>query len=201
MSKTLEQVVLALPCDGATTLAVVGALKEAGILDATVYGLCETCGGSRKCQTCEGDGFLHTVQSINNTPGADTARQVCPKCNGSGVCPDCTTVSVVTKEAWEAFVCRYAQLHDTTKEAAESGWAESYGDGIDEPIEYAPAFEEMWAEWEESCHELLSTVLGKTLVAKEVWCLSAGGEVWPTCKESRWLERGDTIAILEDDDE
>ena len=35
--ETVEQVILALPCDGATTLAIIGALKEAGLADATVY--------------------------------------------------------------------------------------------------------------------------------------------------------------------
>jgi hypothetical protein len=54
MSKTLEQVVLALPCDGATTLAIIGALEEAGILDATVYGLCEPdCTGTVSVVTKE----------------------------------------------------------------------------------------------------------------------------------------------------
>ena len=36
MSETLEQVVLALPCDGATTLAIIGALKEAGLAGAHI---------------------------------------------------------------------------------------------------------------------------------------------------------------------
>jgi len=45
--ETLRDVIRALPCDGATTLAFLGALPRA-ILDATVYHSCPKCGGAKE---------------------------------------------------------------------------------------------------------------------------------------------------------
>ena len=50
--ETLRDVIRALPCDGATTLAFLGALPVA-LLDATVYRSCPECGGSRKVPATE----------------------------------------------------------------------------------------------------------------------------------------------------
>ena len=42
--ETVEDVVASLPCDGATTLAIIGALGEAGLLRAYIIrGTCPTC--------------------------------------------------------------------------------------------------------------------------------------------------------------
>ena len=80
MSETLEQVVLGLPCDGATTLAIIGALKEAGLADAHIIrGTCKTCGGS---------GFVLQRPQHPAYPRYP--------------CPDCPPTYVIAPEAGEA---------------------------------------------------------------------------------------------------
>lgn len=190
MSKTLEQVVLALPCDGATTLAIIGALKEAGLADATVYGLCETCGGSRKCKRCDGEGKWFYELELKMIP--------CDACNGTGACPDCTMVSVVTKELRERGICREMDMPshiNTEREARERVWGN------------APSFDSAWDEAAERFDAVLSAVLRDVRVAKEVGVLERSGKGNALRLHARQQDGGassvypgDTIAIPEDDE-
>ena len=82
----VRDVVTSLPCDGATALAVIGALGDAGLLDAEVIGL--------PCKTCGGSGFrTRTLDDDMGQPYHET-----------DTCPDCTDtpVYVIAPEAWEA---------------------------------------------------------------------------------------------------
>ena len=195
MSRTLEQLILALPCDGATTLAIIGALKEAGLADATVYGICPTCGGSRKCPACGGRGKVEVGFHTQEAQYVDVTEQ-CEDCNGTGACPDCTAVSVVTKELRERAA---ADLHDAIGiERDEVGHIDRVTFDADAALD-----------------AVLSTVLGKTLVAKDVLegaiavhnslppqppMVYVGGKLRD---EGQLGMAGETvaIAILEDDDE
>jgi hypothetical protein len=167
MSKTLEQVVLALPCDGATTLAIIGALKEAGLADATVYGLCETCGGSGKCPACWHDGV--TVSEFRD--GTAIAGE-CRVCKGTGECPDCTAVSVVAKELRERAIEEAGRAATLNSIEAHCMAREPLEDVVD---------------------AVLSTVLGKTRAARQILFVES--------TSAPYAMAGDTIAILEDDDE
>ena len=157
MPETLKDVICALPCDGATTVAFLGALPVA-LLDATVYRSCPECGGSGLVpdpETVElgNDGEFH-IDDLEMLP--------CPAC----------------KDAPTAIVS--AALREKAVAAADEAAGEQVP-SVDAIVD-----------------AVLSTVLGHVRYAKEIWCLSVGGEVWPTCEESRWLGRGDTIAILEE---
>ena len=140
------------------------------ILDATVYGLCKTCRG--------------------------TGRLYHPSEGRSLVCPDCTAVSVVTKELRERAA---ADLHDAIGiERDEVGHIDRVTFDADAALD-----------------AVLSTVLGKTLVAKDVLegaiavhnslppqppMVYVGGKLRD---EGQLGMAGETvaIAILEDDDE
>jgi hypothetical protein len=64
------------------------ALKDAGLLDAEVIGLCKTCGGSR------------SVSGAQDFPGGDEGYDVtCSPCQD---CPD--TTWVIAPEAWVAAI-------------------------------------------------------------------------------------------------
>jgi len=116
-----------------------------------------------------------------------TVYRECPECGGSRkrkdswagatrevACPACTEtpVAIVSAELREKAVVAFGEVK---KYQRHKGMTDS-----------------------EALDLILSTVLGQVRYAKEVWCLSAGGEVWPTTKESHWLERGDSIAVLEE---
>ena len=177
--ETLKDVIRALPCDGATTVAFLGALPVA-LLDATVYRSCPECGASRKCQRCDGEGKWFYELEL--------AMIDCDDCKGTGTCPACADaptaiVSAALRE--KATCCELGLSKHLTTETQAKGLAGVTG--------------AMWEVAQMRLDAILSTVLGRPVrYAKEVWCLSVGGEVWPTCKESRWLGRGDTIAILEE---
>ena len=154
MNRTLEEVILALPCDGATTLAIIGALREAGLADATVYGICETCGGSRKCPACGGRGKVEVGFHTQEAQYVDVAER-CEDCNGTGICPDCTAVSVVTKE-----------LRERARE--ELGGACKVV--FDDPGH----IEEVRFDADAALNAVLSTVLGKTRVAGRIIPIKGG---------------------------
>ena len=95
MVETVEQAVLRLSCDGATTLAVTGALKDAGLLKARVIRLCPTCGG-----TCF---RTRTLYDDASQPYHET-----------DLCPDCANAPtfVIASEAWEVFKAAYREWRD-----------------------------------------------------------------------------------------
>lgn len=152
------------------------------ILDATVYGLCETCGGSKVCPVCEGTGGLSASGEYDES---------CPKCSGTGACPDCVgTVSVMTKE-----------LRERAAAALYNRWPRH--------VPYENLSEANKDTWRASVDLTCNTVLGKTRVAKEVGRIhdsSPGDPTFYLWKEGDapdvegYEVMAQDIAILEDDE-
>jgi len=90
--ETLRDVVLALPCDGATSLAMLGALSP-NLLDATVYRSCPECGGSG------------SVTGAEDFPGGDEGYDVtnspCPACADN---PTAIVEVALRDRAWQTAV-------------------------------------------------------------------------------------------------
>lgn len=169
--------------------------------DAHVYGVCETCGGSRvvKCARCNGVGEVYAPLA------GDFDR--CNACGGEGeaACPDCGKLSVVTaevreqaiREGWMAY---HRAIHGS--DPNEELIAETL---YDVGIVHESYVKNMGALTD----AVLSTVLGNVRVAKEV--LEKVGqldiECWPSenepvCHNRVWDDEPvGAIAILEDSDD
>ncbi len=118
--ETLRDAVAKLSCDGATSLALVGALSDAGLLDAIILPrTCSTCGGSRE------------VVDHVAVEGADAPF---PSAGGPEYvpCPDCPPPLVVERKAWEAF-------RTAVNEFEERGGAWSEADGAAQLLGLAQA--------------------------------------------------------------
>jgi hypothetical protein len=133
MSKTVrEAIVQPDPDEMMDGLEFFAANVDDPILDATVYGLCETCGGSREV----GTGSHYAVEGVGKLVGLNEIM---------APCPDCQRISIVTKELRERAddaICAVFATHRT-----------GFGAAIRAELRDA----------------VLSTVLGKTRVAKEVY--------------------------------
>ena len=189
--ETLKDVIRALPCDGATTLAFLGALPCA-LLDAHVYRSCPECGGSRKVPATEAH--------YGGSGGG------CLVVGGTKPCPAC-------KDAPTAIVS--AALR---KKAIREGWLAYHhaihGEEEDEAVIAAALFDTgiLHESYARNMGALVDAVLSVVLVhvryAKEIVevCLPGKGVpittkvVGCTVPSAEWsaLYDGDTIAILEE---
>ena len=122
----LKELVAGAPCDGATTLAVIGALGDAAVLDAEVIGLCPTCGGSKKCPKCGGRGTLQVPRWSEAAEREFGPAIPCGECSGTGICSDCADIPVwvIAPEAMEAFVCALAGANEWLCSQAEIAMGE-----------------------------------------------------------------------------
>ena len=178
MPDTLEQVILKLSCDGATTPAIIGVLKEAGILDALVYRSCPECGGSR---------VLATGPPLN-------IGEPCPACADA---PVAIVSAALREKAIDAcFAADQAALSRLQKQGFPDIPRVSTAETC--PVDIRPIVE---AEVD----AVLSTVLGQVRYAKEIgrWHDYYPGhiETGNAGRQTRdfvSLRSGDAIAILEE---
>lgn len=187
-TKTIgSEVVVGVQHGGYTTEDLAACEKLLGALGLwgarVIRGICPTCGGSRKCGYCSGDGLV---------PREDESGWVrCGPCGGTGDCPDCK-VWAIAAEAWEAFVlacddtgCLVGADSDEsvtviTKQAAAERWAFQGND-----VACHVDFETWWGGLEERATTILQALLPGARVAKEVRVVFDGP---PGPKSGRFVE-------------
>ena len=111
-------------------------------LDATVYRSCPECGGSRKCQRCDGEGKWFYELEL--------AMIDCDDCKGTGTCPACADAPVAIVSAALREKARDAGINSTCGSEHE----------------YDPAYGLSMADWDKATDAILSTVLGHVRYAK-----------------------------------
>lgn len=185
----LRELVTDLSCDGATTLAVIGALGGAGILDAEVIGV--------PCKRCGGDGQIDSLSGKPFPSGYDveSALEVIPV-----QCPDCADapVYVIAPEAMEAFVCATHPMlvkTDVKTRTEAALWFQTWSSG---------GFDNWWERATADCVVVLQALLPDARVAKEV-VAGARGILDEDGAASRFYVAEDSeeasacdVAILED---
>lgn len=134
----------------ATMKAVKMAADISGILDAHIYGVCETCGGKRVCPACQGTKVEVRALTSLGTPGYVNNDKKCPKCKGTGDCPDCGKLSVVTAEVRAAAV-----------DAAYDAFMRPDDADVSDLVD-----------------AVLSTVLGKVRVVAHILPIKQGKKMW-----------------------
>jgi len=173
--------------EGKLPKAVREFLEHNRILDAHIIrGTCPTCGGSRKCQRCDGEGkWFYELELMMID---------CEDCGGTGACPDCADVPVwvIAPEAREAMVV--AVRLELTRAGITAPLDIAKGCPLDK-LDFAIA------------DAVLQALLPGARRAKEVVVVDSAGTMTIPVRdidgESRYEDfvEGDTIAILHNEQE
>lgn len=175
---------------------------EHGFLGAVAVSDCPDCGGTMECpeSACHNGEWWKTDEGPSGP---------CHVCGGSGLCPTCGKhhLTLVSRAAWERTVCAHMGFPRLeTRAEAEAMWPGPTGDGIDEPVEEPPPFDDMWAEAEDDVAGLVGKLHGAGVERVE-WTgyySTAHGDEEPFLQDDEdavgWpgLKDGQRIALLKE---